>query len=167
MIFQTNRLIVRRLALEDADSLSEIFSDPQVMHFSVRGVLDKNGIEQHIDENVQEYGKSHFCRWAIIERLSSKLIGVCGLSKDTVDLSDIVHLNYRFSKNNWGRGFATEVVSALVEHSASIGLNRIHALIEPANLASVRVVEKAGFKVQGAIIYKGAHAHVFSRCTKA
>ncbi len=167
MIFQTNRLIVRKLTLEDADPLQEVFSDPQVMQFSVRGVLDRCGIEQHIKENRKKYSQSHFCRWAVVEKISSSLVGVCGLSKDTINFNDLIHLNYRFSKENWGLGFATEVVTALIHYSASIGLHQLYALIEPANFASINVVEKSGFKLQGAVLYKGTHAHIFGVHTQA
>lgn len=153
---------MRKLTLDEAEPLQEIFFDHQVMQFSVRGILDGSGIEQHIKENIKKYSQSHFCRWADVEKLSSNVIGVCGLNKDTVNFKDIVHLNYRFSKENWGLGFATELVKALVEYSGSVGLNKIHALIEPANSASINVVEKSGFKLQGTVLYKGTHAHMFS-----
>lgn len=161
MIFETNRLLVRELTLFDAKALQPIFSDPEVMRFSVRGLLSDSEIIQHIHTNIAKYGKSHFCRWAVVEKHSKTLIGVCGISKDSAESREIIHLNYRLATPYWGQGFATELVTALAKYCNDIGVSPLYALIEPANTASIRVVSKSGFTAQGGLLYKGVNALVF------
>lgn len=70
-------------------------------------------------------------------------------------LQDDIHrrsaeLGYWLGKDYWGRGIATEAVKSLTEYSFShFDLCRIYALIFAWNPASVKVVEKAGFTLEG------------------
>ena len=64
-----------------------------------------------------------------------------------VDGMNTGELGYRLRRNNWGQGYATEGVLALVASAfASTGFDRIQAQTMTINLGSRRVLEKAGFR---------------------
>lgn len=59
-------------------------------------------------------------------------------------------LAYAFRRDRWGRGYASEAALACVRHGFEVmGLKRIVADVDPANLASVRVLDKCGFEHVG------------------
>jgi RimJ/RimL family protein N-acetyltransferase len=61
--------------------------------------------------------------------------------------SDEIKLGYRLTKAYWGRGFATEAASAWLAHAfGKLGLARLIAFAHPANGASIRVMQKTGFR---------------------
>jgi len=60
------------------------------------------------------------------------------------------HLGYFVSEAHNGRGHATEAVRQAVEHAfVELGLHRVQAAVMPRNTASIRVLEKAGFREEG------------------
>ena len=63
--------------------------------------------------------------------------------------ADAVELGYRLRKSSWGQGYATEAAQALIDKSFNeSNLNKIVAWALAENKASIRVMEKAGLKLQ-------------------
>src|SRR5881227_3139476 len=61
-----------------------------------------------------------------------------------------VEVGYRLSPRMWGRGYATEGARALLRYGFDVlGLYRIVGLTHPENLASQRVLCKAGLREAG------------------
>jgi [ribosomal protein S5]-alanine N-acetyltransferase len=81
----------------------------------------------------------------IIERASGLVIGAIGLFWPPADRS--VEIGYGVVPSRRGLGIAPEAVRGLAEFAlAAPGVGTVHAEVEPANPASVRVLEKAGFE---------------------
>lgn len=88
---------------------------------------------------------------AVEVKSEGKFIGFTGL-KYLDDLKE-VDLGYRFRREYWGRGFATESSQAALELGFNaLQLNRIIAMVMPDNKASVNVLEKLNFKFEKKII---------------
>ena len=87
--------------------------------------------------------------FAVIDKSTGLLIGTAGVRiQDTQslvgDFGYILHLSY------WGRGLGTAVAQAIVAFGfQELGLHRIWATCRPQNVASARVLEKAGLKCEG------------------
>lgn len=82
--------------------------------------------------------------WAVIEKDSGAVMGEINAS---VDLQSIcTGFGYYFFPAYWGKGFATEAVIAGTEHLASCGIGKLTATVTVGNVASERVLEKAGFR---------------------
>lgn len=64
----------------------------------------------------------------------------------------VAELGYSLGRAYWGRGYATEAVRAMLDHSRGLGLSRLDAYSFVDNLASARVLEKAGFTDLGMIV---------------
>ncbi len=75
------------------------------------------------------------------------LIGMCGLH----EREDGVEIGYWIARKWWGRGFATEAARSVVKIACALGINRIHAAHFVDNMASGKVLTKAGFTHTGEI----------------
>ncbi len=77
-----------------------------------------------------------------------RLVGSCGLGRRP---SGSVELGYWIATTFWGRGFATEACSALVDIARTLGLACLEGSHFVDNPASARVLEKLGFEPLGII----------------
>jgi [ribosomal protein S5]-alanine N-acetyltransferase len=85
--------------------------------------------------------------WAVVERESGALIGDAGLYRTP---AGEVELGYTLGRPWWGRGYATEAAGAWLETAfGRLGIGEVVALAEPANVASLRVLEKLGMTRDG------------------
>jgi RimJ/RimL family protein N-acetyltransferase len=86
----------------------------------------------------------------IFERGASflQLVGSCGLGRRA---SGSVEMGYWISRPFWGRGYATEACTALIEMARSIGLPSLEGSHFIDNPASARVLEKLGFEALGIV----------------
>jgi RimJ/RimL family protein N-acetyltransferase len=99
-------------------------------------------------ERLERYGgweREHgYTLWAVVERESGRLVGDCGLIP-LEGQGPEVELGYRFDREHWGRGYATEAArAALAFGFDTLGLSEIVALTVPANERSRRVMERLG-----------------------
>jgi RimJ/RimL family protein N-acetyltransferase len=86
--------------------------------------------------------------WGVWERESGELVGDASLHFDTT-FGDW-ELSYGFRRDRWGRGYASEAARACVRHGfETMRVARIVADVDPANGASIRILEKCGFVRSG------------------
>lgn len=71
-----------------------------------------------------------------------ELVGSCGLARRP---SGAVELGYWIARAHWGKGYATEAATHLLEISRTLGIPRLEASHVIDNAASARVLEKLGF----------------------
>jgi [ribosomal protein S5]-alanine N-acetyltransferase len=153
--FATVRLLFRPFQLRDATEAFAIFGDPEVMRYSISGRdADSAVTAARIGRILRQTGEPGLGPWAVVERASEQVIGVCGLIrlKDTAE----VEIAYRLRRDRWGNGLATEAASAWLHRGlADLHLPRIFAFVEPTNHASLRVVVKIGMRFVDDTLYAG------------
>lgn len=67
-----------------------------------------------------------------------------------------IEVGYRLGRAHWGRGYATEAVIAVRDYSFNVlGLPRLVALVDPMNVASIRVAKKAGMHFEREVTLQG------------
>lgn len=143
----TERLTLRELIPDDTQALAQILGDAEVMRHSVRGVLSEKATAEFIEWCRRSYRQYGFGPWAVVDNASSTLAGFCGLNAERVDGADEVELGYRLASAFWGRGLGTEAARcALQAGFAGAGVDSVIAIVQPANVASVRVIQKVGFQ---------------------
>ena len=146
VILHTERLTLRELSLADIPALAAILGDPEVMRFSVRGPLNEKATAEFVEWSNRCYVADGFGPWAVIEVASGLLAGFCALNREEVDRADEVEIGYRLAPAFWGRGLGTEAALATLAHGyENLKLDSIIAIVQPANVASVRVINKVGF----------------------
>ncbi|SDQ60149.1 Protein N-acetyltransferase, RimJ/RimL family [Pseudomonas sp. UC 17F4] len=167
-LFETPRLLVRELSRQDLPALTAILSDPEVMKFSVRGVCDEQMTGAFIDWCVQCYASYGMGQWALVDKANGELVGFCGVSPEQVEGVEQASLGYRLATRYWGQGLASEAVRGVLEHAFSEQrLAAVIAIIEAANIASLRVAQKAGFNAFDTVqfherpvrVYRLTHPH--------
>lgn len=155
VVLQTERLILRQLTDADVAPMAKILGDPEVMRYSVRGVLSEGATAEFVYWAGQCYALHGFGPWAVVEKASGTLLGFCALNQESVDGAEEVEIGYRLAPQFWGQGMATEVVRATLAYGFErLGLPSIIAIVQPANVASVRVIQKVGFN---AFVYSQYH----------
>jgi 8-oxo-dGTP diphosphatase len=84
----------------------------------------------------------------LTERGQDRVIGCIGLRLDEDGRSG--EFGYWVAKPKWGKGFGTEALRAYVEHAfKALALDKLTSAAMPANIGSIRVQEKAGFRRVG------------------
>jgi [ribosomal protein S5]-alanine N-acetyltransferase len=147
LITQTERLLIRPFHLMDAAALHPLFSDPVVMQHGP-GPQSPKWIRAWLADTLRSYAMVGFGNWAVVTKDSAHLIGYCGLTY-YADLNGQpeADLGYRLLQAQWGQGYATEAVRAVLEYAFTVlTLRRVVAMIDPANTASLRVAQKVGMR---------------------
>ena len=145
-LFETERLVARRLSLQDLPALTEILSDPEVMKYSVRGVCDEEATGRFIDWCLECYSSHGVGPWALLEKASGALMGFCGVGPELVGDTEEINLGYRLARRFWSQGFATEAAKGVMQYAFDQKhCESVVVIIEPEHTASVRVTEKVGF----------------------
>lgn len=148
-ILETERLILRCWNYADADALFEICRDPNVMlHIGTRQPYKSvDEAKQFLDWAVTYQTENDFCRWAVVEKQSGKIIGSCGFAR--LKRGD-VELGYLFAREVWGNGFAAEAARACLEYGfETLGFTKVIALTDGDHFASQKVLGKIGFRRRG------------------
>jgi RimJ/RimL family protein N-acetyltransferase len=147
---ETAGLVLRRFTEADVDLLIELDSDPDVMRFITGGTPTSR---EEIENEVLPAFISYYERfdgygfWAAIERETGGFIGWFHLRPDPTTTSEDPELGYRLRAAAWGKGYATEGARALIDKAfRELGANRVVASTMAVNIASRRVMEKAGLR---------------------
>ncbi|SFL77065.1 Protein N-acetyltransferase, RimJ/RimL family [Paenibacillus sp. 1_12] len=166
MILETPRLYLRHYINEDIDALYHLFSDPETMQF-YPSPFSFQQTEQWIQRNIARYDKDGFGLWAVCLKDTHVCIGDCGLIKQQINGKTEIEVGYHISKQHWSKGYASEAALACKEYGFyQVGLSKLVSIIDPRNMASIRVAEKIGFsKEEEAVIFNKNH-YIYS-CDKA
>ena len=162
MLVETNRLILREFQHTDLQELASILADPKVMRFSPTGVNSVEQVQEKIQSFITYYKEFGFGKWAVVLKESNKLLGYCGIAVERIDGKDEKELGYRIDSRYWGQGLATEAASATVRYGFE-QFNRPYLLgiVERANLASVKVLEKVGMQYERVTIFHEVKMDVY------
>lgn len=148
ILLETERMILRRLTEVDVDDLYALDADPLVMRFLTNG--NPTPYEEIRDETLPnllaEYDRTGgLGRWAAVQKSTGEFLGWFALRVPAHGPPGEAELGYRLRSSVWGQGYATEGARALVQAAfVSLGLRRVYAQTMAVNLASRRVMEKAG-----------------------
>jgi ribosomal-protein-alanine N-acetyltransferase len=157
IVLETERLILRHFHLFDGDAMQAIFGDAEVMYFGP-GVQTTEWIQAWLKTCLENYyQKWGFGPWAVVEKSAHMTIGYCGLFyyPDVAGRPEI-EIGYRLARSAWGRGYATEAVLAVRDYAFNVlCLPRLIAMIDPQNVASLRVAEKTGMRYETDVMFEG------------
>lgn len=148
--FETKCLVLRSLCMDDADDIFEFSSDPQVAHHMTWEVnINKSQTLLFINSVLEGYKAGTSADWAIAEKISQKVIGICSFVDWSNEHSNAV-LGYVINRSYWGNGYATEAANELLKYGfQTLQLHRIEAHCDIDNLASEKVMKKLGMSFEG------------------
>lgn len=155
LIIESERILLREFEPSDAAQLHPVFSDPEANRHTVRVHTDVAQTLAWIEAIRVGYTRQGFAPWAVVRKEDQGLLGYCGCGVVKLDGRGECELGYRIIRSWWGQGFATEAALACIKRfRPETQFSRMVALIQPANVASVRVAEKVGMKYQGDTVYE-------------
>ncbi len=165
IILETERLLLREFTEEDYLFAWKMNTDHVVMRYTGEPVPENPESVRSFLRNYSDYEKYGFGRWGCVFKENKELIGFNGLKffPETKE----VDLGYRFIKDYWGRGLATESSQAVVTYGfEKLGLKKIIAFVMPENKASIRVLQKTGFVFDEKMLEQGEELlkyHLFKK----
>ncbi len=118
------------------------------------GLRDAAGTAAYLQENLKHWDDHGFGIWMLRDEATAVVIGRAILRHLDVGGVDEVETGYGFMPDYWGRGLATEIARACLRIGFNqLGLASIVAVTTPGNLASQRVMVKAGLAYERDIIH--------------
>jgi RimJ/RimL family protein N-acetyltransferase len=148
-VLETDRLVLRRLSIEDAVFVFELVNEPAFIQFiGDKGVRTLDDARDYILKGpVDSYERYGFGLYLCELKDTRASIGICGLIKR--DCLDDVDIGFAFLPEFWGRGYCYEAASAvLATGKREFGLDRIVAVTSPDNERSIKVLEKLGMRFE-------------------
>lgn len=156
---ETQRLILRPFTEDDAAASFVMNSDPEVMRFlggvTVSSVDDvREMLQKH---TFTDYEKHSFGRFAVIHKETHEFMGFAGL-KYIEELDEVDH-GYRLIPKFWRQGYGYEASLPCLDFAFNeLGLERIVAMANPDNIASISLMKKLGFRYEKEIHIYGEDA---------
>ena len=131
----------------DDDAAHALVGDPAVTDHLSFAVKSKPQTAEMISGIVTRAGQVPRTEYYLAIELDHEVIGFGRLGLSGVQAAK---LGYAIRADQWGRGYATDAVRALVSFAfRDLGLHRVSAAIGPENGASIGVVKRAGFTYEG------------------
>ncbi|MBV8635457.1 MAG: GNAT family N-acetyltransferase [Burkholderiaceae bacterium] len=163
MLIETERLILRRFTPDDAEAYLPLVSDPEVNRYTAQDLVET--VEQArqilLDYPIRDYETIGYGRMACIEKSSGRLVGFSGM-KYLANLQE-TDIGYRFVRDAWGKGYATESASVLMQQCMQeFGLRRVIGLAYRQNTGSTKVLQKLGLVYEREIELDGATLDLFA-----
>lgn len=147
-ILETERLLFRPHEEADLEAYCRMMADPEFRRLSGGSPLSREEAEKSFRGAV--LAPKPMGLLATVYKPEGCYIGQCGLyphrTGDNAVIPGEAVLAFYLARPYWGRGLATEAGRAFVEYGfGRLGLARIVAGANAANLASNRVIRKLGF----------------------
>ena len=145
LALRTARLRLRFHDETDVSFMMALNADPEVVRYTGNVALRDEDEAREIIARLAHQSEHGLGRMVVLDSATGERLGWCGLK--LLEETREVDLGYRFFRHHWGKGYATEASWACLRYGFEVlGLERIVASVVPANVASVRVLEKLGFK---------------------
>jgi len=100
------------------------------------------------------FAERGYCLWKLVPKSGPTLIGFCGLQP--LPETHEIEIGWWLARVCWGQGLATEAAKAALQDALGrVGLQRIVAIAQPANTASVNIMRKLGMHFERMIAPRG------------
>jgi RimJ/RimL family protein N-acetyltransferase len=136
--------------LDEADRFFDIYRRPEVVRWiGAEPIQDHGEASAMIERNFTRLdADSRFGSWAVIDRSSGVPVGSIIL-KPLPDGEGEVEIGWQLHPDSWGKGFASEAASAVLDRGFADGLPEVRAVTYPDNTRSVAVCRRIGMQLLG------------------
>ena len=149
---ETERLILRRLDMNDAQDIFSYGRDPEVArHVLWEPYESVSECRSYIRTMQRRYRMGDPSSWGIELRSTGRVVGTIGYMWYQEEHSS-VEVGYSLARDQWNQGLMTEALTAVIAHSfEALRLNRVEAQHELTNPASGQVMKKCGMRYEGTL----------------
>jgi RimJ/RimL family protein N-acetyltransferase len=146
---ETPRLCVRPWETTDRSVFGRFVTDAEMMRYINHGLAwDQARMDAYFERQGRNLARHGCCVGAVVSRQSDAVIGMGGIQP--LEQAGIFELAWWIWKDYWNRGLATEMAQACKDYAFNaMQLPQVVAIIDPPNLASIRVAEKLGMRNEG------------------
>jgi RimJ/RimL family protein N-acetyltransferase len=152
--------------LEHLPLYRDLFSNPEVAGMlwpgGLGGARSESQVAEILEADIRHWEARGFGPWVFFELATGMFVGRGGLRHSKIAGVECVEVGYALRPDAWGRGYATEIALLAVGESRRLGLAEVHGVVAPSNLASRRVLEKAGIRFEATVEHEG-YPHLFGR----
>ncbi|MGY8910356.1 MAG: GNAT family N-acetyltransferase [Flavobacteriales bacterium] len=145
MIIETERVLIRKLTLDDLEPFHQLESNSNVLKYATGEV--KNITENKIEllGLMDRYQKHYndFWIYAIERKSDHRFIGTLALVKDGID----DEIGYRFLEKYWRNGYGFEVCEGTINYCKKLKFKKLVGYVVDENKASAKILEKLNFKI--------------------
>jgi len=151
---ESNRLVLRDFIADDARDLFDLYKLNETSEFESWNPHEELEVSVALTRSWVESQKAKQRMEFTLALLHEKqFVGLCGIDLGfgtETDNQKVGFLGYRLHPKYWNQGFATEASRRLIQFAFSeLQLHRIHSGCSVENAASIRVIEKIGFRLEG------------------
>jgi RimJ/RimL family protein N-acetyltransferase len=167
---QTERLLLRPPTPEDRSHYHAHFTQPEVERWlrpSPLPPFNSGALDELIEGDQAHWSDHGFGPWVLIEQETGAFAGRGGLHWTTVEDVAMVELAWSVEPRLHGNGYATEMALAAAAWASEMQIERLIALVLPANAPSRRVAEKVGFQPDGEVEHAGLPHLLFRKRTQS
>lgn len=165
MLLETERLVLRPLKDIDASELYRLHTDPLVVRLTTCGLaMTRAQSDERLLLYLREWREFGFGFFMVYEKQDNGSLCFCGRCGLRDFNGKSPELGYCFFELSSGRGLATEAARKVIcDAAARLGLEKLVALVRPANLASQRVMDKLGFTYLHIMNHRNAAYRYYER----
>ena len=164
---ETERLRLRPYRRKDLDELAPMFADPEHMRY-YPVPFTREETATWIERQFERYRDDGFGLWVIEDLGTGELLGTAGATVQVVEDVREVELGWHVRPGKKGLGIAPEAGAAARDWAfATLDVDHLISLIRPENVASARVAEKLGMRVEREVDFHGLRHSVYRSIAKA
>lgn len=145
----TTRCLLLQVAPDDQQFLFEALSDPVAMPYN--GVYFKTFEETaaQLDWYEKNWKEGTGINWKIVDKSSGENLGVISVYNYKPEHKK-AEVGYWLLPRHWGKGIASEALLSVIKYwQEEKAIHRLEAFIEEGNTASIKLLERAGFRHEG------------------
>ena len=169
MIFETERLYLRRLTQDDFGNLCTILQD-EIAMYAYEHAFSDTEVQEWLDRQIVRYQMDGFGLWAVLLKGTNTFVGQAGLTMQEIgDGRRVVEIGYLFRQDYWHNGYATEAAQGCKQYAFEIlGIPEVYSIIRDNNFASQRVAKRNGMQAVGMMVkhYQGIDMPHILFCVK-
>lgn len=165
MELETERTIMRKLKIEDAEDFYGLNLDEAVLKYTGDKPFENLQAATDFLANYDQYEKYGVGRLAVIDKSTSKFIGWCGLKYS--NQKNEYDIGFRFFRNYWNKGYATETAKKCLEFGfEELKIQKIVGRAMKANVGSIKVLEKIGMNFKETFDFDGQEGLIYETTNK-
>lgn len=144
IILETERLILRELAVEDFDALYAVLGDADISaHYPY--IFDESRVRGWITRNQERYRKDGFGLWAVVLKETGEMIGDCGVTLQNIHGQLLPEIGYHIRKDQQRKGYASEAAAGCIRWAfAHFDFPAVYSYMKYTNIPSQKTAMKNG-----------------------
>lgn len=143
-------LLLRLPTVADIDGVAPAFADPELREAGNLPPFSRDELIERLPGLAALVASGRLAPLVVIDPQQGEVLG--GGTLHHLDAERrIIEIGYWLLPQARGRGIATRLARVMAEHAFSLGVQRVAAYVNVGNLASERVLERAGFTREGVV----------------